>query len=238
MSDVTEHLDGVAGIAALAEPARRALYLYVVAQPDAVGREQAAAALDLPVHTAKFHLDRLVAEGLLDVEFRRLTGRTGPGAGRPSKLYRRSTTEFAVSVPERRYDLAGRILAGAVDRATRESVPVSSVVRDVALEAGREASAGMTVPDGADAPESERAADLMRAYGYEPRLVDAELVLVNCPFDTLAREHTELVCSMNEAFVEGVLVGLGCTTLSARLQPDPELCCVRVHVEDEAAAAD
>lgn len=234
---MTEHLDGIAGIAALAEPARRALYLYVVAQPEPVGREQAAAALGVPVHTAKFHLDRLVAEGLLDVEFRRLTGRTGPGAGRPSKLYRRSAAEFAVSVPERRYDLAGRILASAVDRATRDGVPVASVVRDVAMDAGREASAALTgVP--VDSPEPDRAAELMKAYGYEPRLVDADLVLVNCPFDTLAREHTELVCGMNEAFVEGALEGLGCTTLSARLQPDPELCCVRVRVADEAAVAD
>jgi predicted ArsR family transcriptional regulator len=234
---VTEHLDGVAGIAALAEPARRALYLYVVAQPEPVGREQAAAALDVPVHTAKFHLDRLVTEGLLDVEFRRLTGRTGPGAGRPSKLYRRSATEFAVSVPERRYDLVGRILATAVDRATHDGVPVASVVRDVARDEGRKAPVG--VPGGpGDAAEPERAAELMRAYGYEPRLLDGDLVLVNCPFDTLAREHTELVCGMNEAFVEGALEGLGCTTLSARLQPDPELCCVRVRVANEAPTAD
>ena len=43
-----------------------------------------------PRATAAFHLDRLVDDGLLDVHFERRTGRTGPGAGRPAKLYRRA----------------------------------------------------------------------------------------------------------------------------------------------------
>src|SRR6187551_2084694 len=95
------------GIGALADDTRRALYAYVAAQHEPVGREQAASALHLALHTASFHLDRLVAEGLLDVEYRRLSGRTGPGAGRPSKLYRRTDREVSVSLPERRYELAG-----------------------------------------------------------------------------------------------------------------------------------
>ena len=40
------------------------------------------------------------------MRFQRLTGRSGPGAGRTAKLYRRSDTEIGVSLPERRYDLA------------------------------------------------------------------------------------------------------------------------------------
>ena len=73
----------VASIGALAEPTRLALYRYVAGATGPVSREQAAAAVDLPLHSVKFHLDRLVKEGLLEVEYRRLTGRTGPGAGRP-----------------------------------------------------------------------------------------------------------------------------------------------------------
>src|SRR5215207_8097390 len=107
----------VTGIGALADDTRRALYEYVVAHADPVGRDQAAAALDLARHNVSHHLDRLVADGLLEVEFRRLTGRRGPGAGRPSKLYRRAEAEIAVSLPPRRYDLVGGILATAVERA-------------------------------------------------------------------------------------------------------------------------
>ena len=119
------------------EPARRALYLFVTSQAEPVSREQAAAAVGVPLHSAKFHLDRLVEEGLLDVEFRRLSGRTGPGAGRPSKLYRRSSRQLSVSLPERRYDLAGEVLASAIDRSTRDRLPVAEAVRETASEVGR-----------------------------------------------------------------------------------------------------
>jgi predicted ArsR family transcriptional regulator len=218
----------IAGIGALTEPARAALYRYVAAQPEPVGREQAAAAVGIAVHSAKFHLDRLVAEGLLEVEFRRLSGRTGPGAGRPAKLYRRSAAQFSVSLPERRYDLAGRILAAGVDRSVRDGEPVLGAIHAVALESGRAAGA-----DGpADKPEPERTTDVLAAHGYEPRLDVDEIALANCPFDALAREHTELVCGINAAFVEGVLDGLGCTSLQARLDPHPSMCCVRVRARE------
>src|SRR3978361_2223148 len=107
----------VAGVSALADPVRRSLYQFVVRRPEPVSRDQAAAGLALPRHTAKFHLDRLVEEGLLATEFRRLSGRRGPGAGRPAKLYRRSDRQVAVSLPERHYDVAGRVLARAVEDA-------------------------------------------------------------------------------------------------------------------------
>src|SRR4051794_14547108 len=80
----------VAAVAALAEPTRRRLYEYVVRRPHPVSRDDVAGALGVPRPTAAFHLDRLVSDGLLDVHYERRTGRTGPGAGRPAKLYRRS----------------------------------------------------------------------------------------------------------------------------------------------------
>src|ERR671932_1530696 len=101
--------DHVAAVAALAEPTRRRLYDHVVRQPGPVSRDEAAAALGVPRGTTAFHLDRLVADGLLDVHYERRTGRTGPGAGRPAKLYRRARRTRGAALPERRYDLAGEI---------------------------------------------------------------------------------------------------------------------------------
>ena len=95
---------------------RRALYRWVVTQAEPVSRDQAAAGAGVPRHTAKFHLDRLVADGLLEAEFRRLTGRRGPGAGRPAKLYRRSARQVSVTLPPRQYELAAQIMAAALDR--------------------------------------------------------------------------------------------------------------------------
>ncbi len=120
------------GVAALADPTRRALYEYVVSRPEPVGREEAASAVGLAQHTANFHLDRLVEAGLLEAEFRRLTGRTGPGAGRPSKLYRRADREWAVSLPERSYDLVGAILASGIERARSGPAPLEEAIDEAA----------------------------------------------------------------------------------------------------------
>jgi predicted ArsR family transcriptional regulator len=222
-----ELADRLAGIAALAEPARRSLYDYVAAQPEAVGRDEAAQGAGVPVHSARFHLDRLVEQGLLSVEFRRRSGRSGPGAGRPAKLYRRADREIAVSLPERHYDLAGQILARALERAARDGVDPVEATRTEALEEGRRIGrtpAGEVPPGAGD--ERERAVAALAGGGYEPRLCGADVVLANCPFHALAREHTALVCGMNQALVKGVLEGLGCPGLEAVLDPQPDLCCV------------
>ena len=211
-----------AGIGVLADATRRALYEYVVAQPEPVGREQAAAAVDLPLHRASFHLDRLVAEGLLDVEFRRLSGRSGPGAGRPSKLYRRADREFAVSLPERRYDLVGDILAAAVARAA-EGAPLETALSECAREEGLEV--GVSAADRNDPRCLASLADVLATQGYEPRIEQDAVVLANCPFDSLARKHPALVCGLNESFVQGVADGLGCPA-TACLEPSAERCCV------------
>ncbi len=223
MSD--DFASNVAGVGALAEPARRTLYLFVAAQPESVSREEAASACDMSPHTARFHLDRLVDQGLLDVEFRRLTGRTGPGAGRTAKLYRRSEREVSVSLPARSYDLAGDILAEAIDRSVHEDRSVGESVAVVAEERGRSMAAD-EVPPG---EEIDRVAHLLERHGYEPRASPDGLCLVNCPFDRLARDHQGLVCGMNLALIGGLLDELGCDALEAVLDPEPGLCCVKAR---------
>ena len=156
----------VSGVGALAEPARRALYLYVVAQPEPVSRDQAAAGAGLPRHTAKFHLDKLVADGLLDTEYRRLSGRRGPGAGRPTKLYRRSGRQVAVTLPPRHYDLAGQILARAVEDAARDGVPVLQAVQRAAVDAGHRLGAAQRPRDEGSAAAS---GDVCRSSTTSPR---------------------------------------------------------------------
>jgi predicted ArsR family transcriptional regulator len=50
--------------------------------------------------------------------------------------------------------------------------------------------------------------------------------LANCPFDALAREHTELVCGMNLALLAAAADRIGEGTISARLDPTVDRCCV------------
>src|SRR5687767_134584 len=120
--------ESIAGVSSLAEPQRRALYRFVVARGDAVSKDEAAEAMGVARTVAAFHLDRLVADGLLTTEFRRLTGRRGPGAGRPAKLYRRSSGEVSVSLPPRHYDLAAALLASAVNRSIEDGTPVDEAL--------------------------------------------------------------------------------------------------------------
>jgi predicted ArsR family transcriptional regulator len=216
-------------VSALAEPARRALYLYVVGQAEAVSRDQAAEGVGLPRHTAKFHLDKLVEEGLLDTEFRRLSGRRGPGAGRPTKLYRRSAREVAVTLPQRHYDLAGQILAGAVHEAARDGAPVLEAVERAAAAAGRRIGAGEHARNrgGATSPLDQVAA-VLAGHGYEPRVEGDTVVLANCPFHALAREHTALVCGMNLHLITALLDELGHPGVDATLRPGADRCCVRL----------
>src|SRR5215471_10946198 len=102
-------------IAMLDDPVRRGLYEYVTTQDHAVSRSEAAEAVGIQRTLAAFHLDRLAEAGLVDVTFARPGGRSGPGAGRPAKLYRRTTTEHEVSVPPRGYRAAAELLAEVVD---------------------------------------------------------------------------------------------------------------------------
>ncbi len=219
-------LDHAGPIGALADDNRRALYEYVVGEPDPVGREQAARAVEVPLHTASFHLDRLVSEGLLEVEFRRLTGRTGPGAGRPSKLYRRAEQAFAVSLPPRRYDLVGDILAEAVSRAADGA----SLERSLTASAREEGLAlGRAVSGMSEEPTLTAVAEVLAGQGYEARIDEQVVTLRNCPFDTLARKHTDLVCGLNQKFVQGVVDGMDRDDASACLEPEPGWCCVKVR---------
>jgi predicted ArsR family transcriptional regulator len=216
--------DEIEAIAALADPARRRLYELVAAAREPVGREEAAARADLPAHSARFHLDRLVEDGLLEVEYRRLTGRSGPGAGRPAKLYRRSGREVAVSVPPRSYDLVGAILADAVARSLHGE-ELAEALASAARERGRTVA---TAYDDAAGTELERTAGVLAGEGFEPAMDEGELCLRNCPFDALAREHTALVCGVNLDFVGGVVEGLGCEHATPRLDPHEDRCCVVV----------
>ncbi len=229
----------VSGVGALAEPARRALYLYVVAQPEPVSRDQAAAGADLPRHTAKFHLDKLVADGLLDTEYRRMSGRRGPGAGRPTKLYRRSSRQVTVTLPPRHYDLAGQILAAAVEDAARDGVPVLQAVQRAAADAGHRLGAAQRPRDDGSAAASGDSAALddiaavLDAHGYEPRVQGDQVLLANCPFHALARAHTALVCDMNLYLITALLDELGRRDVVAGLDPAPQRCCVTLTAEPD-----
>lgn len=218
----------IAGIAALDEPVRRSLYRYVASQTEPVSRDAAADAVETTRENAAFHLDKLVSEGLLEASFRRLSGRSGPGAGRPSKLYRRSARQLDVSVPARRYALLTEMLAGAIERSPGKDPrrEISKAARAYGADLGARARerAGTRA---SRATVLRAAIAVLDEHGFEPIESPRGTVrLRNCPFDLLAKGHPDLVCGMNLSLIDGLLAGLGTTGMVARLDPQPGRCCV------------
>jgi predicted ArsR family transcriptional regulator len=208
----------VQAVAALEEPTRRRLYEYVVGRPEPVSRDDAANALGLPRTTAAFHLDKLTDEGLLATCYERRTGRTGPGAGRPAKLYHRSDREIEISLPERQYAVAGRLLAAAVEDAETTGSSPREAVNRRAREYGEALG---------HAAEGAPLTEILAAHGFEPRPDKDGIALANCPFQRIAREQPQLVCGMNLHLLAGLVSTLD-IPYEARLVPTPGHCCVRL----------
>ncbi|SNQ48993.1 Transcriptional regulator [Frankia canadensis] len=204
----------------VADPQRRAIYTHLRGATAPMSRDQVAAGLAIARTTAAFHLDRLAESGLLAVTYARPAGRGGPGAGRPAKLYQAREVDLEVAIPARRYERLARILVQSADLLDGEDYQARA--QTVAFAAGERDSAEHEAPK-AQAPQAlkplSRAAAALRQLGYEPAGASVgsvggedggpRLVLRNCPFRRLSATHPEVVCTLNERYVAGVIDGLG-----------------------------
>lgn len=228
-----EREERIAGVAALDQPLRRALYDLIRDSGDWIGRDEAADALEVPRSVAAFHLDKLADAGLLEVRYERPAGRSGPGAGRPAKLYRPARTEISVSVPDRQYVLAGVLLADAVQASAETGCPVNEALSRCARAAGVEAGVAsrQELPRRLSRRTLRRALTAaLRRLGYEPRESRKEIRLANCPFHQLAERQRLLICTMNLDLIAGLTEGLGVAgRFSPQLDPAPDMCCVRIE---------
>jgi predicted ArsR family transcriptional regulator len=209
----------LAALASLGDAGRRRLFEYVAGQPSAVGRDDAAAALDMPRSTASFHLDRLVRDGLLAVEFRKLGGKAGPGSGRPAKLYRPALEEVGASVPDRSYDLAGELMATAIESSMTGGGGVAEALTDASYSRGLSLGGNGTSLD-----------DLLGGVGYMPeRDAEGGIILMNCPFHRLADGHADVVCAMNGAFLSGAAASCGVPEEKVEEDRAVGRCCARIR---------
>jgi predicted ArsR family transcriptional regulator len=242
----------LAALSSLDDPVRRRLYEVVTQQARPVGRDEAASAAGIGRALAVYHLDKLVESGLLTAFYRRPAGRTGPGAGRPAKLYARSDREFAVTVPPREYELAARLLVQVVDsdRSGRSRAALQEAAHQLGAELGRGFRPDAPGQDAArqnlarqdvarqdvarqDVARQDVARQdvesMLAQQGYEPsRGDDGVIRLRNCPFHQLAERHRDVVCGMNLALVEGLVEGLRANGWHPVLDPAPGHCCVAI----------
>jgi predicted ArsR family transcriptional regulator len=224
--------DAVAAIALLEEPTRRRLYQYV-AKHSTVGRDAAAQGIGISRELAAFHLDKLVDGGLLETSYRRLTGRTGPGAGRPAKLYSRSSREVSVSLPQRKYEVPADVFASGLELLATSvgNETVTGAVNEPAHQRGLEEGAAVRKAAGPRAATQRQRAALVEqlaADGFEPS-VDPEtetLTLGSCPYQLMAESHRDLTCGMNLAWARGIVEAAVGTGYEPKLDYEPGRCCV------------
>jgi predicted ArsR family transcriptional regulator len=223
----------LASLSSLDDPMRRRLYTAVSARSQPVGRDEAAEAAGIGRALAAYHLDKLVEAGMLRATYERPGGRGGPGAGRPAKLYARSDREFAVTVPQREYELAARLLVRAVETDTsgRSRAALHDAAYQLGQELGSEVGAGRSDHGNADGgvPALSDLETVLAGHGYAPERADHDVTrLRNCPFHQLAQQHRDTICAMNLALIDGMTAGLAASMLRPMLDPQPGYCCVAI----------
>ncbi len=224
-------------IAALREPTRRRLYQYVERQARAVSRDEAAAAAGVSRALATFHLEKLVRVGLLNPEYRRLSGRSGPGAGRTSKLYRRSRRQVEMILPHRNHELLARLLAessGSRLGRSRDVEPARRLGRSLGSRARRR----MRFPADRDRL-MDCVEDVLESLGFDPyRVASGDVRVRNCPFDPLSRRFTPVVCGLAQEVVTGIAEGVGAYRLRVTRDEQPDRCCVVLRPAGESATGE
>jgi predicted ArsR family transcriptional regulator len=231
-SDPTQQL---AALADLSDPVRRALYRYVSQQGAAVGRDEAAKAVGIGRPLAAYHLDKLVDSGLLEASFQRRSGRSGPGAGRPAKLYRRAARQIELTLPARDYAVLAELLAQAVeaDASGAARTALERAAGELGGQLGAEAASQLP-PDATPDDLREVARQALARRGYEPyEDADGVVRLRNCPFDHIAAGHRDLVCGGNLAMIRGLVERLDpAAPFRPELDPWPGQCCVALHTRN------
>jgi predicted ArsR family transcriptional regulator len=231
--------DDVEAVAALEDDLRRRMYSYVRGLGRPASRDDVAGAVGVSRKLAAFHLDKLVDRGLLTASYARPPGRGGRGAGRSAKYYEPSPRGFAVSIPERRYDVMGSVLLGAIDQ-QQPGEPIEETARRAAHATGEDIGRSERSSRRLPRPGPERtlsvAEEVLESCGYEPYTDQGAVRLRNCPFHALAEQHRDLVCSLNRELIDGIVAGLGSTSVDVELDPLPNECCVRLRAASRTAS--
>ncbi|MFC9253271.1 helix-turn-helix transcriptional regulator [Amycolatopsis thailandensis] len=220
----------IAAVAALDDDLRRGMYAYARQARRPVTRDEAAAAVGISRKLAAFHLDKLVAAGLLRFGF--AAGQVVK-VGRRPKVYEPVEEAIQVQIPARRHEVLAGILAEAV-LADGTGETARDAVRRVAGERGfaaGEEERARTRPGRLGVERALTVAEgVLRRYGFEPSRDTATCVrLRNCPFHPLAAEAPELVCGINQAFLSGFLAGVRAGNVEAALVPGAAECCVELR---------
>jgi predicted ArsR family transcriptional regulator len=209
-------------LSAVAQPELREIVLFVRAQAGSVTADEVSARFRIHRSVARGRLERLVEAGLLASDFERRTGRSGPGAGRPAKVYSVPPEMSALEFPQRHYaELVGHLLDAlpAEDRAPALEQVGKSFAADLVSTAG-------LAPTRGTRSSARRACAALGGLGFQAAVVEAspDRVVIEtptCPLRPLVVENPEAA-----AIDRGMWAGL-VTSYLPRSRP----CSVACHTE-------
>jgi len=183
------------------------------------------AEVDLHVTTVRFHLDQLVAAGLVEATVRR-----EGGAGRPRKFY--ALAPGSLDDVEARTGMEPlRLLSGLLAQTLADGVSGHAVTpADAGRRWAEEHVPASTDAEPADTPgrwlgKLAQMIDVLQEWGYTPELRTsqggrtAEVRLAHCPFLELARENPAVVCGIHRGLISGSLAQLGENATRVSLEP-------------------
>ncbi|WP_026413313.1 helix-turn-helix transcriptional regulator [Actinomadura oligospora] len=229
---MSDEAPALRAVAALSDELRRRMFEYIRRAPAPVTRDEAAGSVGISRKLAAFHLDKLVAVGLLRAGYDRPGGTRR--VGRSPKVYRPTGLDVNVSIPRREHGLLAEILLDGV----RLQAP-GETAREGAIRAAAERGRAFgtverdRLPPGRLDPEHALtcAGDTLERHGFDPQRVSPSLVrLANCPFQPLSARNPDLVCRVNHALLGGLLDGLEASGVSATRVPRPGMCCVEMGI--------
>jgi predicted ArsR family transcriptional regulator len=158
-----ERLDG------LGAKELRDTLLHARAQERPVSADDVACAFGIHRNVARARLERLVAAGLLEPAFERRSGRQGPGAGRPAKVYAVAPELAPLEFPHRHSEELLSLLASALPDDAREDT-----LEAVGVRFGEQLAADAPVHPAADVPAALDAVCCgLRRLGYQASVVEA-----------------------------------------------------------------
>lgn len=176
-------------------------------------------ARELRVHpnTVRFHLDRLVADGLVE--------HVAPDHRRPGRppLMFRAVRRMDPGGP-RRYRMLAEILALSLAGDRNATAK--------ALEAGRAWGRNQGSAIQTSKAPVEQLVDLLDELGFSPerRAGQPEVGLRHCPFLELAEHRSDLVCPIHLGLMQGALETWDASVTVERLDAfvEPDLCLARL----------
>lgn len=198
---------------------RRADILSTITQaPRGLGIRALAEATGIHENTVRFHLGRLIDEGLVE---KRVGASSGPG--RPPLTF--AARRDRDGAGHDNYELIARVLSEFLD--TNSDEP-GAMAQEAGRHWGRQRGAGQVTsePDVA----LEELTRVLDETGFAPDLQTepdgASVQVHNCPFMSIARQDQTVPCGVHLGLMEGFLEASGAAVKVDRLEPfvTPTLC--------------